>query len=57
MGRRAPEVELSEDQRRALVALTRRRTMAQALAMRARIVLACAAGAQNKQVAAALCVD
>lgn len=57
MARRAPEVELGEDQRQALVALTRRRTTAQALAMRARIVLACATGAQNKQVATALGVD
>ncbi len=57
MARRAPEVELSEAQRRALVALTRRRTTAQALALRARIVLACAKGAQNKQVAAELGVD
>jgi len=57
MARRAPEVELSEDQRRALVALTRRRTTAQALATRARIVLTCATGAQNKQVAAQLGVD
>jgi len=57
MASRAPEVELSEDQRRALVALTRRRTTVQALATRARIVLACAAGAQNKQVAAQLGVD
>jgi len=55
MVRRAPEVELSEAQRRALVALTRLRTTA--LAMRARIVLACAAGAWNKQVAAAFCVE
>ena len=57
MARRAPEVRLSEGQRRALVALTSRRTTAQALAMRARIVLACAAGAANKRVAADLGVD
>jgi len=42
MARHAQEVELSEAQRRALVALTRRRTSTQALMMRARIVLACA---------------
>lgn len=57
MGRRAPELVLSEDQHRALVALSRRRTTAQALAKRARIVLACAQGTQNKQVAADLGVD
>lgn len=51
MSRRAPEVIVNEGQRRELVALTRRRTTAQALATRARIVLACAAGAENKEVA------
>ena len=40
MSRRASEVRLSEDQRRALVSLTARRTTAQSLALRARIVLA-----------------
>ena len=57
MARLAPEVRVSEDQHRALVGLTRRRTTAQWLAMRARIVLACASGAQNKRVAAKLGVD
>ena len=57
MARRAPEVRLSEEQRRLLVGLTARRTTAQALAMRARIVLACATGTANKQVAADLGVD
>lgn len=57
MARRAPEVRLSAEQRRALVALTARRTTAQALALRARIVLACATGAANKRVAADLGVD
>lgn len=57
MARRAPEVHLSEEQRRALVALTARRTTGQALAMRARIVLSCATGAANKEVASDLGVD
>lgn len=57
MARRAPEVRVREDQHRALVALTRRRSTAQALAMRARIELACATGAESKQVAAELGVD
>ncbi|MFQ5765778.1 MAG: IS630 family transposase [Rhodospirillales bacterium] len=51
MARRAPEIVLSGDQRQALVRLTRRRTTAQALATRARLVLACATGAESKQVA------
>jgi transposase len=57
MARRAPEVTLSDDQRQTLSSLAARRTTAQALAMRARIVLACAQGAQNKQVAHELGVD
>jgi transposase len=43
---------LSETEREQLEALTLRRKTAQALALRARIVLACAAGADNKVVAA-----
>ena len=54
MARRAAEVRLSDDQRQGLLGLTARRRTAQALAMRARIILACAEGAQNKQVADAL---
>lgn len=54
MARRAPEVSLSDDQRDGLAALLSRRTTAQALALRARIVLACASGAQNKEVATEL---
>lgn len=57
MARQAAAVNLTEEERRALTALTRRRRTAQALAMRARIVLACATGAQNKQIAAELGVD
>ncbi len=48
---------LSEAERSELTALTVRRKTAQALALRARIVLGCAAGAQNKDVAAHLRVD
>jgi transposase len=57
-GRRAaPEVVLSESERSELKALAGRRKTAQAMAMRARIVLACAEGLQSKQVAARLRVD
>lgn len=53
MGRRAAgELVLSEAERDELVALTLRRKTAQALALRARIVLACADGLANKVVAA-----
>jgi transposase len=53
MGRRAQgQLVLSETEREELVALTLRRKTAQALAQRARIVLACADGQANKLVAA-----
>lgn len=42
---------LSDDERRTLESWTRRRTTAQALALRARIVLACAEGGSNSDVA------
>jgi transposase len=45
---------LSEVERAELSSLASRRTTAQALALRARIVLACAEGSQNREVAAAL---
>ena len=45
---------LSVDERSELQSLTMRRKTAQALALRARIVLACAEGGQNKEVAAKL---
>jgi transposase len=48
---------LSEAERTELRSLAARRNTAQALALRARIVLECAAGAQNKDVAARLRVD
>jgi anti-sigma regulatory factor (Ser/Thr protein kinase) len=43
---------LSEDERRTLESWARRRGTAQGLALRARIVLACAEGAPNIAVAA-----
>ncbi len=51
-GRPKTQLMLSETEREQLEALTLRRKTAQALAMRARIVLACAGGADNKVVAA-----
>src|SRR5690606_12491691 len=51
-GRPKAQLVLSESEREQLVALTMRRKTAQALALRARIVLACADGADNKSVAA-----
>ena len=51
-GRPKAELVLSEAEREQLTALTRRRKTAQALALRARIVLACAEGMDNKEVAA-----
>ena len=48
---------LSDAEREQLRSLAARRTTAQGLALRARIVLGCAAGAQNKEVAAHLRVD
>lgn len=53
MGRRTQgQLVLTEAEREELVALTLRRKTAQALALRARIVLACADGQANKAVAA-----
>jgi transposase len=57
-GRRAaPTIVLSQAERADLEALAARRKTAQAMAMRARIVLACAEGFESKQVAAKLGVD
>jgi transposase len=50
-------VELTEDDRRVLVAWARRRTTAQALALRSRIVLRCAEGGTIGEVAAELGVS
>lgn len=51
-GRPKAQLILTETERAELVALTLRRKTAQALALRARIVLACADGQTNKTVAA-----
>ena len=51
-GRPKAALDLSVEEREALERLVRRRKSAQALAQRARIVLACADGLDNKQVAA-----
>src|SRR5450759_5437687 len=56
-GRPKTELVLSDEERHVLERLTRRRKSAQALALRARIVLACAAGATNQAVAADLRVN
>jgi len=57
MGRRLAPLALSEEERLELKAFTMRRKTAQAPALRARIVLACAEGRQNKEVAASLGLD
>jgi transposase len=51
-GRPKPKLVVTEQQREVLESWTRRRTTAQALALRARIVLACAEGGDNIAVAA-----
>ena len=51
-GRPKTTLVLTEAEREQLKALTLRRKTAQALALRARIVLACADGQDNKVVAA-----
>src|SRR3954453_9769821 len=51
-GRPKARLELTEDEREQLESWARRRTSSQALAQRSRIVLACAAGADNQSVAA-----
>ena len=56
-GRRMAELVLSDEERSELTSLAARRNTAQALALRARIVLLCASGAENQQVAAELRVD
>src|SRR5882762_6766546 len=56
-GRPRAPLELTETERETLVGWSRRRKTAQALALRSRIVLACASGKSNEQVAAALGVD
>jgi transposase len=57
IGRPKAELVLQEAERAQLIRWARRAKTAQYLAMRARIVLACAEGTTNKQVAADLGVD
>ena len=54
MGRPLPPLHLSTDERETLERWSRRRKTSQALALRARLILACAEGKTNGQVAAAL---
>jgi transposase len=54
MARQLAPLILTDEERTELKALAGRRKTAQALALRARIVLACAEGSQNKEVAAKL---
>ena len=53
-GRPKPELVLTDDEREALTRLARRGKVAQRTALRARIVLACAGGSDNRAVAAGL---
>lgn len=53
-GRPKAELAVTETERETLVGWTRRRKTSQALALRARIVLRCATGMQNQEVAAEL---
>jgi len=50
-------LELSDEERQVLTGWIRRRTTAQALALRSRIVLECAQGRSNSEVAASLAVS
>jgi transposase len=54
---RVPEVDVTDAERGELLSLASRRRTAQGPALRARIVLACAEGVQNKEVAARLDVN
>jgi transposase len=55
-GPRLPELALTTEENNRLLEWSRRRTTAQALALRARIILACAQGAANNEVAQRLAV-
>src|SRR6266478_4038831 len=57
MGRRFASLGLDDVERAELTSLAARRSTAQALALRARIILACADGEQSKVVAARLAID
>ena len=52
LGRPIPELTLTADERETLERWARRPTSAQALASRARVILACAMGKTNTQVSA-----
>lgn len=56
-GRELPAIELNEAERAELMSLASRRKTAQALALRARIILACAEGGQNKVIAERMGLD
>src|SRR5688572_33004675 len=56
-GPKPPVVELSSDLRQELQALLRRHSLPQQLALRARIILAAADGANNSQIARHLDLD
>ena len=56
-GRPKAPLILTDEERETLVRWSRRAKSSQALALRCRIVLACATGATNKQVAAELGVS
>ena len=56
-GRELPAVELDEAERAELMSLASRRSTAQALALRARIILACAEGGQNKVIGERMGLD
>src|SRR3546814_11002882 len=56
-GRPLAELSLTTRQREELIGWTRRSTMSQALALRARIILACARTTSNAEVAEALRVS
>ena len=55
-GRPKTSLELTAEEREQLVRWSRRRSSAQALALRSRIVLGCAEGLSNKDVAARECM-
>jgi hypothetical protein len=57
IGRPIPVLTLTDEERDALERWARRPTTAQALAQRARLVLACARGRTNTQVARELRLD
>jgi transposase len=56
-GRGFPALELDEAERAELMSLASRRSTAQALALRARIILACAEGGQSKVIAERMGLD